>query len=74
MAFNSKRGQLFNNNIELLLGSRIITDNKNSDDNSDLDPCYVEDDGDTSYDSDEEGGTNLSAILGGAANAAHNDD
>ena len=48
------------------------SDDEDKDDDSDLDPCSLENDGDTSYDSDGEGGFNLSAIFGGAA--ASNDD
>ena len=65
MAFNSKWRQLTDDDIDLLLGS---SEKKNSD----LDPSCLENDGDTSYDNDEEGGSNLSAILGGAA-ASNND-
>ena len=71
MAFNSKHYQLLDDYIKLLLGS---SDNKDSYDDTDLNPCYVENDGETLNDSDEESGSNLSAILGGATNAARNDD
>ena len=64
VASNSKRRQLSDDDIDLFLGS---LDDKDSDDSRDLDPCYLENDGDTSYDSDEEGGSSLSSILGGAA-------
>ena len=42
------------------MGSSDDEDNHND---SDFDPCWFENDGDTSYDSDVEGGSNLSAIL-----------
>ena len=64
VASNSERRQLSDDDIDLFLGS---LDDKDSDDSRDLDPCYLENDGDISYDNDEEGGSSLSAILGGAA-------
>ena len=40
------------------------------DDDSDLDPCYLDNDGNTSYSSDKESGPNLRPIVGGTSSAA----
>jgi len=63
MASNSKRQLLSDEDMEILQGS-------SDDDDSDLDPCYLDNDGDTSYSSDEESGPNLSPIVGGTSSAA----
>ena len=56
MPSNSKRRQLSDDDIDLLLGSSDGND-------SDLDPCYLENDGDISYDSNEESGSNLRFLV-----------
>ena len=66
MASNSKRSQLSDDDVDLLLGS---SNDKDSDDNSDLDSCYRENDDDTLHASDEEGGSSVNAILSGAPSA-----
>ena len=48
MVSNSKQSQLSDDDIDLLLGS---SNDKDSDDCSDFDPCYLENDSDTLYES-----------------------
>ena len=65
MGSKFKRRQLDDDDIDLLLGS---SDDEYTDEDSDFDPCYLDNGGDTSHESVDEDGSNLSANLGDAAN------
>ena len=73
MGSKLKRRQLDDDDIDFLLGS---SGDEYTDEDSDFDPCYLDNGGDTSNESVDEDGSNLSANLGDSANpgaAADND-